>query len=230
MTSHEDLLRATYAAFDARDIDAVLTLMSEDVDWPNAWEGGRLVGREAVRDYWMRQWAAIDPRVEPTAFTRLPDGRVEVEVRQIVRGRDGALISDGTVKHVYGFRDGLVSRMDVAEVRPVVVRPGEGHRVGNVEFLARTADTPRFTLGIIEMQPGREIEPHAHVGEDDAFYVLSGEMTLFVAGQTVVAPPGTFVLVPPGVEHGFRNDGSEPARMLNVHAPGGFDRRIGLTD
>jgi hypothetical protein len=42
--------------------------------------------------------------------------------------------------------------------RPVVVRPGEGHRVGNVEFLARTADSPRFNFGIIEISPGRELE------------------------------------------------------------------------
>ena len=40
----------------------------------------------------------------------------------------------------------------------IIVPPGAGHRVGNVEFLARTADTPRFTLGIIESRPGRELE------------------------------------------------------------------------
>jgi hypothetical protein len=72
--------------------------------------------------------------------------------------------------------------------QPIVVAPGQGHRVGNVEFLARTADTPRFTV------------------------------------------PGTFVLVPPGVEHGFRNDGERAVRMLNIHAPAGFDRRMELVD
>jgi len=54
------------------------------------------------------------------------------------------------------------------EPEPVVVPPGEGHRVGNVEFLARTADTPRFTFGIIEIAPGRELEAHVHAEEDDA--------------------------------------------------------------
>jgi mannose-6-phosphate isomerase-like protein (cupin superfamily) len=38
------------------------------------------------------------------------------------------------------------------------------------------------------------------------------------------------VLVPPGAVHGFRNGGERPVRMLNIHAPAGFDRRIGLTD
>jgi mannose-6-phosphate isomerase-like protein (cupin superfamily) len=44
----------------------------------------------------------------------------------------------------------------------------------------------------------------------------------------VRAAPGAFVLVPPGVAHGFRNDGRVPVRMLNIHAPAGFDRRVGL--
>ena len=113
---------------------------------------------------------------------------------------------------------------------PVVVPPGDGHRVGNVEFLARTVDTPRFTFGIIEIVPGRELEAHVHADEDYAFYILSGEMTFLFGGREVAAPPGTFVLVPPGIEHGFRNDGAEPVRMFNIHAPAGFDRRIGLKD
>ena len=114
--------------------------------------------------------------------------------------------------------------------RPVVVPPGEGHRVGNVEFLARTVDTPRFTFGIIEIAPGRELEAHVHADEDDAFYIVEGEMTFLFGDEAVAAPPGTFVLVPPGVSHAFRNDGAIPVRMLNIHAPAGFDRRIGLRD
>ena len=114
--------------------------------------------------------------------------------------------------------------------QPVVVQPGQGQRVGNVEFLARTADTPRFTFGIIEIAPGRELEAHVHADEDDAFYILEGEMTFTFGDEQVAAPPGTFVLVPPGVEHGFRNDSDAPVRMLNLHAPAGFDRRIGLAE
>jgi mannose-6-phosphate isomerase-like protein (cupin superfamily) len=112
--------------------------------------------------------------------------------------------------------------------RAVVVPPGEGHRLGNVEFLARTTDTPRFNFAIIEIAPGRVVERHVHEIEDDAFLILDGELTFDLDEGPVAAGPGTFVLVPPGVEHGFANRSSEPARMLNIHAPGGFDRRIGL--
>ena len=111
--------------------------------------------------------------------------------------------------------------------RAVVARPGEGHRVGNVEFLARSADTPRFNLAVITIQPRRHgPPPHAHAGEDDSFYVLEGELTFTVDGEEVVAGPGTFVLVPPGVEHTFANRGNAVARFVNVHAPAGFDLRL----
>ena len=112
----------------------------------------------------------------------------------------------------------------------IVVPPGQGHRVGNVEFLARTADTPRFTFAIIEIAAGRVLEPHVHADEDDAFLIMEGELTFDLDDGPVAAGPGTFVLVPPGVEHGFRNDGAETLRFLNIHAPAGFDRRIGLRD
>jgi nuclear transport factor 2 (NTF2) superfamily protein len=108
--SAEPALRAMYDAFNARDSDGVLAALADDVDWPNAWEGGRLHGHEAVRDYWTRQWAAIDPHVEPVGFETLTDGRVAVAVDQTVDGS-----AAGRVRHVYTFRDGLVTLMEVEE-------------------------------------------------------------------------------------------------------------------
>jgi hypothetical protein len=104
-----------YDAFNARDLDALLALMSAEVDWPNAWKGGRLIGREAVREYWTAQWAEIDPRVEPLSVNERTDGSLAVQVRQVVRALDGQLLSDGEVLHVYRIRDGLIERMDVEE-------------------------------------------------------------------------------------------------------------------
>ena len=111
----EALLRRAYAAFNARDVEAVIALMHPDVDWPNAWEGGRVHGQAAVRDYWARQFEVIDGRVEPVGFALGPDGRVVVHVHQVVRDRDGALLSDGHVQHVYRLRNGLVEHMEVRE-------------------------------------------------------------------------------------------------------------------
>jgi ketosteroid isomerase-like protein len=109
----ERLIRDLYASFNARDIEAVIAALHPDVDWPNAWEGGRLHGHDAVRDYWTRQFAAIDGRVDPTAIEI--DGRTAtVTVHQTVRDLDGNLVDDRTVTHTYTFDDaGLVVRMDV---------------------------------------------------------------------------------------------------------------------
>jgi hypothetical protein len=117
MTS-EELLRTMYDGFNARDIDAVLAAMTDDVDWPNAWEGARVHGHEEVREYWTRQWAAIDPSVTPVGFETLSDGRIAVEVEQTVRDLDGEVVASGTVIHAYEIRDGLVARMDVEEASP----------------------------------------------------------------------------------------------------------------
>jgi hypothetical protein len=105
-----------YEAFNARDIDSALLRMTADVDWPNAWEGGRVHGHEAVRDYWTRQWSAINPTVEPIGFAARSDGSTAVEVRQIARSLDGTLLGEGRVLHIYAFDHDLVARMDVEEL------------------------------------------------------------------------------------------------------------------
>jgi ketosteroid isomerase-like protein len=116
MSEQERLLRSAYRAFNARDVEAAIELMHPDVDWPNAWEGGRVIGRSAVRDYWARQFVAISSTVEPKGFTVEPDGSVTVDVHQVVRDSGtGELISESRVRHRYRFEDGLAVRMDVLE-------------------------------------------------------------------------------------------------------------------
>jgi hypothetical protein len=113
MPSENKLLTATYKAFNARDIDAVCATLHVDVDWPNGWEGGRIRGRENVREYWRRQWAALDPHVEPLRFENDEAGRTVVDVHQVVRDLTGATIADQIVQHVYSIREGLIERMDI---------------------------------------------------------------------------------------------------------------------
>jgi ketosteroid isomerase-like protein len=108
-----DLLRRAYAAFNARDIPVALAAMHPKVDWPNVLDGVRLHGHAQVRDYWARQFATFDPRVEPTAMSSDADERIVVQVHQVVRDLDGAVLSDSTVQHVYTLLDGLILRMDV---------------------------------------------------------------------------------------------------------------------
>ncbi len=116
MAGDEDTLRSAYEAFNSHDVESALELMHPEVDWPNAWEGGRVVGRAAVRDYWTRQFVQISSRVDPERFDRDPDGSVVVTVHQVVRDADtGEVQSDSRVLHRWRFEDGLVVRMEVLE-------------------------------------------------------------------------------------------------------------------
>ena len=113
MNDHERLLGRIYEAFNRREIDNVLAAMHPAVDWPNGWEGGRVSGRDEVRAYWTRQWAAVNPTVIPIAFQHGSDGRISVRVHQTVRDLSGNLLVEGEVVHVYAFEDGLIKAMDI---------------------------------------------------------------------------------------------------------------------
>jgi ketosteroid isomerase-like protein len=109
------MLEALYERFNTRDIEAVLARLTDDVDWPNGWEGGYVRGRDEVRDYWTRQWAEIDGTVTPEGFSTQPDGRIDVTVHQVVRSLDGQLLSDSIVHHIYRLRGDQVEHMEIRE-------------------------------------------------------------------------------------------------------------------
>jgi len=108
-----ELIRAAYAAFNARDIDATLALMTSDVAWPKAFKGGFVRGTEEVRAYWTQQWSEINPHVEPIAFYPEDAGQVLVEVHQVVRDLAGAVLADEQVGHRYTIKHGLIQTMEI---------------------------------------------------------------------------------------------------------------------
>jgi nuclear transport factor 2 (NTF2) superfamily protein len=110
-----ELVRGAYAAFNRREFETVLALMHSDVQWPNRIEGGYMVGPDAVREYWRRQFETLDSRVEPQAFSTEPDGRVAVRVHQVVRDKAGQVVVAKMVEHVYEFRNGLIASMEVRD-------------------------------------------------------------------------------------------------------------------
>lgn len=116
MTRTEELMAEIYAAFNRRDVEAALARMSEQVHWPKASESGYVVGKQAIREYWQRQWQEFDPHVVPVQVTEPEPGRAEVQVHQVVKDRDGNLLSDQVVLHVYTLADGLIEGMDVQNV------------------------------------------------------------------------------------------------------------------
>ena len=111
----QDLIARAYSAFNQRDIDATLALMSEHVSWAKASEGGRVVGKQEIRDYWTRQWAEYDPRVDVLEVIDGEAGKIEVKVHQLVRNLNGDVLSDTHLWHVYTIANGLIERMDIKE-------------------------------------------------------------------------------------------------------------------
>jgi ketosteroid isomerase-like protein len=111
----EGLLRRTYVAFNARDLDAALAVMHPSVEWPNGMEGGMVHGHRGIREYWNRQWGMVNPHVEPMRFVTEGDGRIDVHVHQLVRDLAGNVLMDKFVQHVYHFEDGLIRSMEIRD-------------------------------------------------------------------------------------------------------------------
>jgi len=123
MANTQALMAQVYSAFNRRDVEAALATMSENVNWPKASEGGRVVGKEKIRAYWTRQWAEFNPHVEPIEVTDIAvtdneTARTEVKVHQLVKNLNGDILSDQTLLHVFTVANGLIERMDIRESKP----------------------------------------------------------------------------------------------------------------
>ena len=115
MTNAKTLIAQAYSAFNQRNVDGALALMSENVSWPKASEGGRVVGKEEIRAYWTRQWQEFDPHVEPIEVIDREGGKTDVKVHQLVKSLGGDVLSDSEVWHVYTIANGLIERMDLKD-------------------------------------------------------------------------------------------------------------------
>jgi hypothetical protein len=115
MAETKTLIEKAYSAFNKRDIDGALALMTEDVSWPKASEGGRVRGKEEIRAYWTRQWREFDGHVEPLAITEEDGDKVRVRVHQVVKNLQGNLLSDSEVVHLFTLSNGLIAAMDLAD-------------------------------------------------------------------------------------------------------------------
>jgi hypothetical protein len=111
----KDIVQQAYSAFNKRDIDAALALMTEDVTWPKASEGGKVVGKEEIRAYWTRQWAEFDPHVEPLEITEETDGKLGVRVHQVVKSLQGTVLADTEVLHRFTMKDDQIAAMELGD-------------------------------------------------------------------------------------------------------------------
>jgi quercetin dioxygenase-like cupin family protein len=81
-----------------------------------------------------------------------------------------------------------------------------------------------YTLADAIVPPGGGPPPHYHTREEESFYVTEGEITFLVDGKSIVGKPGAFVQIPRGTPHAFKNNSAQPARMLILCTPAGFEK------
>jgi hypothetical protein len=104
----QQFLQNLYDAFNKREIETIISRMHPDVKWANGLEGGFVHGRDAVREYWTKQFESIQPQLEALRFETDENGRNVVTVHQIVRDRQGNLLADATVQQIFTIEDGLI--------------------------------------------------------------------------------------------------------------------------
>lgn len=114
------------------------------------------------------------------------------------------------------------------ERNPVVLSPNDGELIyagGDLYRILATKETTEGKYGIWEaiVPPGGGPPPHIHRREEEGFYIIEGRVAVYVNDERVEATPGSFVNMPVGSTHWFRNEYDEPAKMLVMVAPGGME-------
>ena len=115
---------------------------------------------------------------------------------------------------------------------PATVRKsGEGRRIGIVgdvyRFLATGEETDgKYATFEAIVPPGSGPPPHVHSREEESFLVLEGEMTFQLGDERIVAGEGTFLNMPVGSLHCFRNESDKTARLLISLAPAGLEEML----
>ena len=103
-----------YDNFNARNIDAVIANMTEDVQWANGMEGGYVYGHEGVKQYWTRQFKLVSSKVIPLEIKKENDS-VHIKIHQVVHDLNNKLLADQIVTHIFYLKEGKISRFDIGE-------------------------------------------------------------------------------------------------------------------
>ncbi|MCW3090126.1 MAG: hypothetical protein JWP81_1195 [Ferruginibacter sp.] len=114
MNDFKSYFETLYKNFDERKIDLVIENMTDDVEWANGMEGGFVHGRQAVKDYWTRQFAVMSSNVTPMEI-EAEQGKIFIKVHQVVHDLQGKLLADEIVGHIFELEHDKISRFTIAE-------------------------------------------------------------------------------------------------------------------
>jgi len=101
-----------YDNFNKRNIDFVINNMTPDVKWANGMDGGFVYGHDGVREYWTRQFKLVSSNVTPLDVKE-NNGKFIIKVHQVVHDRDGKLLADDTVTHIFTLDGNKIAQFDI---------------------------------------------------------------------------------------------------------------------
>jgi uncharacterized membrane protein len=119
MSSNQQLLQNLYDAFNNRELETIISVMSLDVKWANGVEGGFVYGRDAVREYWTNQYKVIQVQLETLNFETDENNHNVVTVHQIVKDLQGNLLADMTVKQIFTIENDLIVLYEIGETETI---------------------------------------------------------------------------------------------------------------
>jgi len=107
------LVRSAYEMFNRQDVEGVLALLAEDVEWPDVVHGSTLHGKDAVRRYWQNQLAIGTPRVLLGDVVEIGDAIVATTYQEVYERNGRPLAPPRAVVNRFSFRGGLIVRMEL---------------------------------------------------------------------------------------------------------------------
>ena len=113
------LMQNLYEAFNNREFEKVISMMRPSVKWANGMEGGFVYGRDAVREYWRKQFEVTRSQLEPLKFETDENNRYIVTVHLMVRDLDGNLLVEKTVQQIFTIENNLISLFEIAGTEPL---------------------------------------------------------------------------------------------------------------
>jgi nuclear transport factor 2 (NTF2) superfamily protein len=113
--SEQQFLRNLYEAFNRREFEKIFSMMQPDVIWANGMEGGFVYGRDAVREYWRKQFEVTQSRLEPLEFELDENNRSVVTVHLVVRDLEGNLLAEKTVRQIFTIENDLISLFEIGD-------------------------------------------------------------------------------------------------------------------
>ncbi|GEM_PF-231332 len=195
-------------------------------------EGDRVAIRLTGRGTHKGNFMGIAPTGKQVSFSGMT----------FIRLRDGKITERWGISDMPGLMQQLGAGGPGAATNPparansskgevVYMAPDASHsttRVLGVYHLCKaTKDDTRgiYSFFVSTVPAGEGVPLHVHLKEDEAYYILEGEFEIYDSThhRTLTVGPDAYVYVPMGTEHGFKNVGKAPGRMILMITPGGLE-------